>query len=61
MYVADRVGFHIATTTAAMYDIVPPAGKFRPDPKEVKYTDGAFRRVSWRFCRIDACPYILCI
>jgi hypothetical protein len=44
-YIADRSGFHVAASTAALYDIAPLEGRTRPDPKSVKYTDTAFRRV----------------
>jgi len=42
-YLADRSGFHIAASTAALYDIVPLEGRTRPDPKSVEYTDTLFR------------------
>lgn len=39
IYLADRVGFQVATAAAALYKIVPLEGRSRPDPESVKYTD----------------------
>ncbi|KIM28320.1 hypothetical protein M408DRAFT_23723 [Serendipita vermifera MAFF 305830] len=43
MYLADRSGFHIGTTVAALYDIAPLEGKSRPKPELAEYTDTLFR------------------
>lgn len=45
MYLADRIGFHVATTTAALYEIAPLEGRNRPKPESVKYTEGLLTRV----------------
>lgn len=43
MYLADRTGFHISTTVAALFDVAPLEGKSRPRPEFAEYTDALFR------------------
>ncbi|KIM28300.1 hypothetical protein M408DRAFT_329411 [Serendipita vermifera MAFF 305830] len=43
MYLADRTGFHIGTTVAALYDVAPLEGKSRPRPELAEHTDTLFR------------------
>lgn len=43
IYLADKTGFHIATTIAALYEIAPLEGRSRPKPELTEYTDTAFR------------------
>ncbi|KIM28319.1 hypothetical protein M408DRAFT_69838 [Serendipita vermifera MAFF 305830] len=43
MYLADRIGFHLGATVAALYDVAPLEGKSRPNPQSVEYTDTALR------------------
>ncbi|KIM28318.1 hypothetical protein M408DRAFT_329423 [Serendipita vermifera MAFF 305830] len=43
MYLADRTGFHIGTTIAALYDVATLEGKSRPRPELAEYTDIMFR------------------
>lgn len=43
MHLGDRGGFHIATTAAALYKIVPLDGAQKPDPNSIKYSSGVFR------------------
>ncbi|KIM28310.1 hypothetical protein M408DRAFT_308234 [Serendipita vermifera MAFF 305830] len=51
MYLADRSGFHVSTTVAALYDVVPLEGKSRPKPELAQYTDALFRCVYfWWVC-----------
>ncbi|KIM28322.1 hypothetical protein M408DRAFT_139912 [Serendipita vermifera MAFF 305830] len=45
MYLADKIGFHVGTTIAALYDVCPLPGKSRPNPALAEYTDGIFRCV----------------
>ena len=45
MYLADSVGFQIASALAALYDVVPLEGRSRPEPESVEYTDWGFRFV----------------
>ncbi|KIM28323.1 hypothetical protein M408DRAFT_329427 [Serendipita vermifera MAFF 305830] len=51
MYLADRTGFHISATIAALYDVVPLEGKSRPKPELVEYTDTFFRLPVGLQCR----------
>ncbi|KIM28324.1 hypothetical protein M408DRAFT_329428 [Serendipita vermifera MAFF 305830] len=43
MYLADRAGFHMGATVAALYDVAPLEGKSRPKPELVEFTDTIFR------------------
>ena len=43
MYLADRVGFHIGATVAALYDVIPLEGCSRPKLGSIAYTDGVTR------------------
>lgn len=43
MYLADRLGFHIAATTLYLYEILPLEGKERHRPDTVGYTGNTIR------------------
>ncbi|KIM28306.1 hypothetical protein M408DRAFT_329415 [Serendipita vermifera MAFF 305830] len=43
MYLADRTGFHMGATIAALYDVAPLEGKSRPRPESAEYTDSLIR------------------
>ena len=43
MYLADRIGFHMAASMVALYNIVPLEGQARPKPETVEYTDAGIR------------------
>ncbi|KIM28303.1 hypothetical protein M408DRAFT_23708 [Serendipita vermifera MAFF 305830] len=43
MYLADRTGFHMGATIAALYDVAPLEGKSRPRPESAGYTDSFIR------------------
>jgi hypothetical protein len=43
MYLAERVGFHIAVTTMALYKILPLEGKEVPAPEVVRYDGDLIR------------------
>ncbi|PVF92944.1 cytochrome P450 [Serendipita vermifera] len=43
MHLADKVAFHVAATTMALFDVVPLEGRTIPDPDSVEYTDAALR------------------
>ncbi|KIM28307.1 hypothetical protein M408DRAFT_69816 [Serendipita vermifera MAFF 305830] len=45
MYLADRMGFHMCATIAALYDVAPLEGKSRPRPESAEYTDSLIRWV----------------
>ncbi|PVF98744.1 cytochrome P450 [Serendipita vermifera] len=43
VHLADRVGFHLATTLLALYSILPLEGHKVPDPNSIQYNDGTIR------------------
>lgn len=45
MHLADRTGFHIGATIAALYDVAPLEGKRRPKPELAEFTDTFIRCV----------------
>jgi len=53
MYLADRTGFQIVSTMAALYDIAPLEGHSRPKPEMVEYSD--------TLLRFAGCPFNQCI
>ncbi|PVF98200.1 cytochrome P450 [Serendipita vermifera] len=43
MYLADRVGFHVAVMTMLLYEILPLEGKSAPKPEEAQYSSNFIR------------------
>ncbi|KIM28343.1 hypothetical protein M408DRAFT_329443 [Serendipita vermifera MAFF 305830] len=39
MYLADRIGFHIAATMVSLFEVTPLKGASRPEPGSTEYTD----------------------
>lgn len=47
MHLADRFGFHLATSIMAVYDVLPMEGRPPLDPKGIEYKGNLIRCVGW--------------
>lgn len=47
MYLADRIGFHIAATTLALYGICPLEGQAAPTPNTARYNGELIRYANY--------------
>jgi hypothetical protein len=57
MYLADRIGFHIAAATMSLFQIQPLEGKTAPTPETATYMGDLIRQVFSILCQPPHASY----